>query len=210
MGAVMARSINRTTSRSPRRTDMRRTSIALLGSSLALSFLAAGCSDEPKATAITPIGSDSPTIDPVVTVPGAVDSPEPGQTDPSGGSSSPGNPGTGETVPPSDATVPMPDDSYENGTTVDVVTNANSPHKTTLASLVAVGDEVRVTWWGGVCDKAVSMSFDETDTTVSVDLRVGFDPTVDACIDMARLNRLSVKMSNPLGDRMLVDANAQP
>ena len=104
----------------------------------------------------------------------------------------------------------MPDDSYENGTTVDVVTNANSPHKTTLASLVAVGDEVRVTWWGGVCDKAVSMSFDETDTTVSVDLRVGFDPTVDACIDMARLNRLSVKMSNPLGDRMLVDANAQP
>ena len=71
------------------------------------------------------------------------------------------------------------------------------------------GMTVRAAWYSGVepCSVLDRVRVEETDTTVTITIREGSDPTQPdvACIELAVLRGTRVQLDAPLGDRDLID-----
>ena len=147
----------------------------------------------------------------MATVPPGIDGgPTPPVPSQPGAGSEPG--ASGDSVVSSPAQLPaditIPPDTYDNAGEVATDPNAENPHPVPLLRLEAVDEEIRMVWYGGVCDRISSVNVEESATEVVVELQVGTDPGVTACIEMAVLSRTSVTLAGGLGSRTLVDKNA--
>ncbi|MEV6110872.1 hypothetical protein AB0M28_40195 [Streptomyces sp. NPDC051940] len=76
-------------------------------------------------------------------------------------------------------------------------------HAVAVTSYAASGNEVKVTFWGGVCT-AYSASAEESGTSVTVRV-VGEDEPGKVCIELAKEFTLTVKLERPLGERAVID-----
>ncbi len=183
-----------------------------------LAFVLAGCggSDKDVAESGTPTGGDSSVSagGDIAPTPGASTNPtrvapsssdDPGVVDLDAGVSNPNSeapagkakPGTAAT-----AEVVEPRDGMDN------------THTVTWDKAVKRSDSVvRVYFYGGVepCSVLDSVKVDETGKTITITLRAGADPKhPDAmCIQIAKYKAVDVKLSEPIGDREIVDGSAE-
>jgi hypothetical protein len=109
-------------------------------------------------------------------------------------------------LPPGDVTIPA--ETYENAGDVERDERAQNPRPVSLLRLEYVEGQIRMVWYGGVCDRIASIDVVESAEAVTVNLQVGSAPGVDVCVEMAVLSRAAVDFPGGLGGRSLVDANA--